>query len=80
MSTTIQFILLSTRRAAVVAAVAVMAALAGQNQAKAAMSTVARMPPETTLRELLDSRIRDGRLELPTLVLKGTVLKGTKAS
>jgi predicted Rossmann fold nucleotide-binding protein DprA/Smf involved in DNA uptake len=26
-----------------------------QNQAKAAMSTVARMPPETTLRELLDS-------------------------
>jgi predicted ArsR family transcriptional regulator len=25
------------------------------NQAKAAMSTVARMPPETTLRELLDS-------------------------
>jgi hypothetical protein len=26
-----------------------------QNQAKAAMSTVARMPPETTLRELLES-------------------------
>lgn len=26
-----------------------------QNQAKAAMGTVARMPPETTLRELLDS-------------------------
>lgn len=26
-----------------------------QNQAKAAMSTVARMPPDTTLRELLDS-------------------------
>lgn len=26
-----------------------------QNQAKAAMSTVARMPPQTTLRELLDS-------------------------
>jgi hypothetical protein len=24
------------------------------------------------VRELLDSRIRDGRLELPTLVLKGT--------
>ncbi len=26
-----------------------------QNQAKAAMSTVARMPPETTLRELIES-------------------------
>lgn len=26
-----------------------------QNQAKAAMNTVARMPPETTLRELIDS-------------------------
>jgi hypothetical protein len=24
------------------------------------------------VRELLDSRVRDGRLELPTLVLKGT--------
>jgi hypothetical protein len=24
------------------------------------------------VRELLDSRIRDGRLELPTVVLKGT--------
>jgi SAM-dependent methyltransferase len=32
------------------------------------------------IRELLDGRIRDGRLELPTIVLKGTVLQGTKAA
>jgi hypothetical protein len=32
------------------------------------------------VRELLEGRIRNGRLDLPTLVLKGTVLKGTRAA
>jgi SAM-dependent methyltransferase len=32
------------------------------------------------VRELLDSRVRDGRLELPTIVLKGTVVKGAKTA
>jgi SAM-dependent methyltransferase len=32
------------------------------------------------VRELLEGRIRNGRLDLPTLVLTGTVLKGTRAA